>query len=248
MSVILKIDTKELISYTNKLEKMRRFDLPLAVRGTLNKAAFNLKQVSMPVSAAKHFEKRKPNFFKANSRVQMANGWKVSEMRSVVGFVSFSAKENYKSVLELQQQEHGGTIKDRDFIPMDDARIGESSSKMVSAPNRIRKINLGTIVHAKDMKGGSRKQKYIAAAVKAGRGGYITSGLKRQILRKVNSVKYIKGRTVVKSTALYDYKKNRSVKIDSTYFMREASLKSASRLNEYFIQEANRRFAKLLVK
>lgn len=248
MAVILKIDSKELIGFTNRLEKMRRYDLPLAVRGTLNKAAFNLKQVSMPASAAKHFEKRKPNFFKANSRVQMAGGFKVNEMKSVVGFVSLAAKENYKSVLELKQQEHGGTIGDRDFIPMDDARTGESSSKMVAAPNRIKKINLGSVVHAKDMKGGSRKQKFLAAAVKAGRGGYVTSGLKRQILRRINSVRYIKGKTVVKSKALYDYDKNRSVKIESTYFMREASLQSASRLNQYYIQEAQRRFAKLLVK
>lgn len=243
MSTILKVNNKAVIEYTNKLEKMRKYDLPLAVRGTLNKAAFNLKQVTMPASAEATFTKRKENFFKANSRVQMANGFNINSMRSVVGFTTMNAKENYKSVLELKQQEHGGVIPDRDYIPLDEARIGNSASKQVSAPNRIKKINLSAVVHAKNMPG-SRKQKFLAAAIKASKGGYVTAGLNKQLLRKVLSIKYVDGRTVVKSKAIYSHKPNRNVKIDSTFFMKKASINTSKKLNTFYISEAQRRIAK----
>lgn len=248
MAVVLKIDSKALIKHTNNLEKLRKYDLPLAVRGTLNKVAFNLKQVTMPVSADKNFEKRKPNFFKANSKVVMANGFHVNSMRSTVGFVSTQLQYNNMAVQELEQQEYGGAIPKRDFVPMDSSRIGESESKMVSAPNRLKNIKpKSRAIHARNFKG-SRKQKFLQAAIKAGKGGYVVAGLNKDVLRRINSIKRVSHRTVVKSTPLYSYKPGRSARIKETRFMRSATMNSASRLEKYYIEEANRRIAKAIKK
>lgn len=245
MSVVLKIDSKELIGFTNKLEKMRKFDLPLAVRGTLNKAAFNLKKVTMPVSSDKHFTHRQANFFRANSRVEVAHGFSIPQMKSTVGFTTMKADKNYKSVLELEEQEYGGNIDDRSFVPMKTARVGDSPNAMVQAKNRIKRIDLKAVKYAKNFQG-SRKQKFLRAALEAKKGGYVVSGLNKLALRRINSIKYEKGKgTVVNSTPLYSYKEGHRAKIKPTMFMREASMKSAMRLNAFYKQEFNRRIQRM---
>ncbi|KKN42121.1 hypothetical protein LCGC14_0716250, partial [marine sediment metagenome] len=74
---ILNVNTDEVVRYSNKLEKLHRSAFPIAIRGTLNNAAFDVKQKTMPVSAEKEFVNRQPNFFKANSKVNMAKGFNV---------------------------------------------------------------------------------------------------------------------------------------------------------------------------
>jgi hypothetical protein len=64
----------------------------------------------MPVTSHKHFINRKPNFFKANSKVIMAQGYDIKTMRATVGFTPTNAKYNNFAVNELEQQEHSGTI------------------------------------------------------------------------------------------------------------------------------------------
>lgn len=242
MAVTININSKAVVAFTNKLEKMRKSDLPLAIRGTLNKAAFNVKQVSMPHSAETHFEKRKPNFFKANSKVQMANGFEVKSMRSVVGFVSTNLEYNNYAVQELEQQEHGGYIPRRSFVPTDEARAGGSHSKPVRPNTRLKSIR--NIVKASDMSGSSRRQKFIKAALKAGKGGFVLAGLRKPMLYMIQGIERENGRTVITKKAIYSYQDGRAVKIGSTSFMREATLNSASRLERYFIEEAKRRILK----
>ena len=40
----LNINSDAVVKFTNKLEKMKKFDLPIAIRVTLNDAAFDVKQ------------------------------------------------------------------------------------------------------------------------------------------------------------------------------------------------------------
>jgi hypothetical protein len=88
MNVHFDINTKAVVIFTNKLEKFRKSALPAAIRNTLNSAAFDVKQKTMPVSAEKNFVRRKPNFFKANSKVVMAQGREVKGLKAIVGFTS----------------------------------------------------------------------------------------------------------------------------------------------------------------
>lgn len=248
MNFFLNINTSKLVSFTNKLEKLRRADLPVAIRGTLNKAAFDVKQVTMPASTGARFEKRNPNFFKANSKVEMAQGLSVPSMRSTVGFVSTNLQYNNEAVRELQQQEYGGQIGSRTFVPTEAARTG-SNATPVRPKNRLRTIGKGIenrAIHASKLTGANRRTKFIKAAIKAGPGGYVIAGLRKPMLYRIDSLSRKFGRTFVRQTPLYSYQKGRSVRIKQTGFMRQATLVSANRLNKFFIEEANRRFKKAM--
>ncbi|KKL54819.1 hypothetical protein LCGC14_2261580, partial [marine sediment metagenome] len=84
---ILNVNTDKVVVFSNKLEKLHRSAFPIAIRGALNNAAFDVKKNTMPVSAEKEFTIRRKNFFKANSRVNMAKGFNVRTMQAMIGFV-----------------------------------------------------------------------------------------------------------------------------------------------------------------
>jgi hypothetical protein len=75
-------------------------------------------------------------------------------------------------------------------------------------------------------------------------GGGFKAG--RKTLYRINGISRVGRGMKVKVTPLYSFKEGRSVKIkQDTHFMREASLKSASHLNKFFIEEAERQFSKI---
>ncbi len=242
----LNVNSTKVVAFTNKLEKIGKVELPIAIRGALNKAAFDVKQRSMIKSAEAHFVKRNPNFFRANSHVDMARGLFVNSMRSTVGFLPSKAQYNNKAVQELQQQEYGGDIKDRTFIPTEGARVG-SSATPVRPKNRLKTIGpqLSRAIDVKNIPGPNRRYKFMRAAHKAGRGGYVIAGLRKPMLYRIESISRKYGRTFIKQKPLYSFAKGRSVKIDRTSFMREASLNTANRLERFYIEEAIRRIAKM---
>ena len=247
MRTTININSSAVVKHTNRLEQMKKVDLPLAIRGTLNRAAFDVKQRTMPVSAAQ-FTSRKANFFRANSKVDMATGFNVNSMKSMVGFTTQKAGYNHAAVRELEEQEYGGDIHHRDFVPVEGARVGENYSSEVKAKNRLETIGTdikAKAVFVKNQKGSTRKQKFIRAAIKAGRGGYVIGGLRKQMLYRIESVSKKSGRAIVKQKALYSFEEGRSVKIKGTGFMRNASLRSANKLEVFYAQEAARRFAKI---
>ena len=250
MNVYLNVNTKELVKLTNKLEQIGRAELPIAIRGTLNRAAFDAKQVTMPASAESHFVRRNPNFFKANSRVEMAQGLQVSSMRSIVGFTPSSAKYNNKAVRELEEQEYGGRVENRAFVPAEASRVG-SNATPVRPKNRLRSIGKNIenkAVKVSEMTGANRRTKFIKAAVKAGRGGYVIAGLRKTMLYRIDSISRKFGRTFIKQTPIYSYQAGRSVRIEKTKFMREATINSAKKINRFYAEEAERRFKKITTR
>lgn len=242
-SFTFNINLSEVVKYTNTLEKMHRSALPVAARGTINKAAFHVKQKTMPVSAKKHFIHRKPNFFRANSKVQMAKGFNMKSMKSIVGFTTANAGYNHHAVQELQQQEYGGIITNRSFVPLQGARVGNSDQKQVQSGSRLSSIK--KIYNVKNANGRNRKQQFIKTAVHAGAGGFVMGGVSKQMLFKIESIRKIEGRTVINKKALYSYDSGRSVEIEETGFFREASLNSAKLLPQFFQEEAQRQFSRL---
>lgn len=253
MSIKLNIDTSEVVSFTNKLEKMKKSALPVAIRNALNSTAFDVKQRTLLKNAKDEFEERSKNFFKANSRVEMAKGFKVDNMQSVVGMVekNLVGDHNY-SVKDLEQQEHGGTIKKKAFIPLPSARASNSHSKMVRPNNRLTAIR--NILDANKQKvvnvlGSTTKQRFIRAAMRAGTGGYVLGNYgKSRVLWRIENIRInrFRNKVDIKKTPLYDYRENRNVRVGATHFMRESSLQSAKLMESFYVKEATKQIQKLL--
>ncbi len=240
----LNINTDALVVFTNKLEKLHKSAFPSAVRNALNSTAFDVKKNTLQKEASKQFINRAPTFFKAFSKVQMAQGFNVNTMAATVGMVSQGLKggNNY-AVKDLEQQEDGGKISGRSFIPLPPAR-GGSEARPVRPANRLSAIK--RIINARNSKGKNEKEKFIRAAVTAGSGGYVLGNTKPVILWRINSIKYLKSKrkTVINKTPLYTYDDGRSVRVDATKFFKRSSLESAKKMEKYYIEAATFQFEK----
>lgn len=225
---ILNINSDASVVFANKLEKLSRTALPNAVRITLNSAAFDVKQKTMPENVAQTFESRKKNFFKATSRVDMAKGSNLSTMKSIVGFIGGDSNQ---AVDDLDKQERGGAIKGRTFIPMDQARIGGSHKKMVKVPNRLKNIRAIDRIQ--------QKRDYHRVINRVGVGGHV---IYKSTLFSIKSV----SRGNVKLMPIFSYQKGREARIKATHFMSESSIKSAKKLDHFFSIEAQKQINKLL--
>lgn len=246
--MLLDINTKAAIVMTAKLERMGKSTLPVTIRTALNSAAFDVKKNTLLDSVDDNFINRSPNFFKAFSRVEKAEGFNVNTMRSVVGMTEKGLKgANNYAVADLEQQEKGGTISSRQFIPLTKARGGNPKS-LVKPKNRLSQIH--NVVNAKNMSGKTKGAKFAQAAIKAGVGGYVIGSTNKgeNILWRVNS---LKSNVRTKSfrptlTPLYDYSPKRKVRVKATHFMREASVKSGQLIERFYIEAAQKQFKKLL--
>lgn len=239
--MVLNVNTDAVVALSDRLEKIHRSAFPSAVRGALNSAALDVKKGTLLKSANKHFENRSPNFFKAFSKVNFATGFDVGSMKSTVGFTDKGlVGGNNHAVKDLEQQERGGKIGGRSFIPTSLAR-GGNNSKPVRPMNRISKIK--NIANARNAKGVNSKQRFVKSVHFAGKGGYVLS--EKGILWRVNSLNKTKGNQF-KLTALYSVQKGRSVKIKSTEFMSKAAWESGNKLPKFYKLEAERQFTKFL--
>jgi len=220
--VRLDINTDAAVNFSDKLERMSRSALPNAVRNTLNSAAFDVKKVTMPLSAASEFTQRRKTFFKAKSRVGMAKGWDINQMNSKIGFIGGGDNQ---AVRDLKEQEYGGQIKGRAFIPLEPARISNSITKNVRGKFKVKNIrNVDKI---------NRKKNFYKVVNRVGKGGFV---IYKSTMFFVKSIVDSK----VELTAVYSYKKGRSANIKSTGFMRKASNKSAKKLNRFYEENAKR--------
>ena len=242
-NVTVNIGTGALTQHTARLERMHRSALPVAVRGALNSAAFDVKKETMPARAGREFEKRKPTFFKAKSKVDPARGFAVDGMKATVGFTG-----NDQAIEDLEQQEKGGDISGRAFIPMKQARVGSSWNKSVRAAARISAIKQSRVVDSKDTPGRSDKEKFVKAALFAGKGGKVIGNRTKNGNRFLFEVKTIKrkGRSAMVATVpLYAVKKGRKAKVKATHFMKESSEQSGAKLPRFFEAEARKQFNRL---
>lgn len=239
--VRLDINSIAVIQFAAKLETIGKADLPVAVRSALNDAAYDLKTRTMPKSA-KRFTNRSPNFFKANSKYEKATGLKIFEMKSTVGFVSetLKGKSNF-AVKDLEQQEKGGKIAGKSFIPMNQARRGGSKTQSVKPNSRT--TALTNIVHAKKMQGKHDRQKFVKAVHKAKKGGLVMGNRDPKVLWRVLSISGTGG-TKYRLSPIYSYKENRKVSVDKTNFMKDASIRSGETLEAFFMIQAKKRIFK----
>lgn len=239
MGAQLDVNTDEMVQLTLGLEKIRRSAFPTAVRRALNSTAFDVKKNTLPASTRRLFTRRRANFFKANSRVNMASGFDVNQMHSMVGMVDLGGT-NY-AVDNLVQQERGGKIEGKSFIPLDTARVSNNYKKNVRGKERLR--HLDQLVVARKTKGVSKKQRFVKSVRAAKVGGAVLD--ENGIVWRVQSIKGERGANF-KLRPIYSYKANRSVKVNSTNFMSIAGEKSGKLLPDLYIQEAGKLYAKAL--
>lgn len=255
----LNINTDASVVYANKLEKLRKSALPNAIRESLSKAALDVKQRSMPKSANKAFVNRQKNFFKAFSRVEFAKGKDLRTMKSTVGFTNSGLKggSNF-AVKDLEQQENGGSIDGRSFIPMDDARSGGSPNRMVKLINRISKMDNLVRANAR-FNGGkrrvrSKKQRWIRAAIyakkKHGANAFVLGNPKagKMTVRRIDQVStnVATRKLEIKSTPVYSFKHGRTVSVKGKGFMKRASYETAMNMDYFFIAEARKEIQKIM--
>lgn len=246
MALVLRVDSDENIAFANKLEKIHRSALPSAIRNTLNQAALMVKKETLLESAKSNFKERQPNFFKANSKVDFAKGFNVNSMESVVGMFSNKLKgeDNY-AVKNLEQQEEGGQIEGRSFIPMKQARI---SGWKVTKP-KFRMAQMNNVVDVNKVRAKNKKQKYIKAAFKAkslfGDAAFILGNPWKgnRTLSKIDDVST--GPLLIKRTPLYTFRKGRKITVSGTNFMKRASLEVGMNIDHIFVVNAIKQIKRL---
>lgn len=224
------------ILLTKQLKQMHRSNFPIAVRETLNSAAFDMKRSTLPSVVKRKFTQRRKTFFRARSKVFKAKGFDLNSMQSTVGFVG-----NDQAVDNLEQQEFGGKIGSRDFLTTNIARIGGSYESSVKTKNRINQAR--RYVDARKLPG-NKKQQFGRALQKVDKGGFVLADFKNTtFLWKFN--KFRKGGNGVQRYDLdliYTFEQNRSVSVKETKFMREAGKMSGEKLDFYYRKQAQRRF------
>ena len=245
MQQVFEVDMSSVMDYANKLSTLHCSAFPNAVRSTLNGAAFDVKKRSLPLTAKHEFVNRTPNFFKANSTVDQARGWNVATMEAAVGMFEnkLQDKSNNYAVQNLEQQEHGGRIDKKAFIPMRTARTGKSDKENVRKGNRLSQIN--NLVNAKDSTAKTENQRFIESVFHAGIGGFVLS--EKGIVFRVDKITRKKGgQPKFKLTPLYSYNKGRSVNVKATHFMEKAAKRSAKLMPRLFKEAAEFQFKKHL--
>lgn len=238
MAIILDVNMDDVVAFSNNLEKLNKTAFPKAVKTALNSAAFTVKKETLISESSKAFTKRQPNFFRANSRVQMVSGMNVNNMESMVGMIDL--KGNNYAVRDLEQQEHGGRIGGKSFIPLKTARTSKKYEKRVSKKNRIGTIR--NVIDSRSVPGRSTKQKFVRSIHTAGTGGHV---LHNGILWRVEST-VRKRNGMFKIKPLYSYKSGRSITVKATHFMEKATMKAAKDMDKFFIKAAKTQFNKAL--
>lgn len=254
--MVLIVNTDAAVVYAAKLEQQRKIALPLAVRRTLNSAAIDVKTNTMLSESDKAFHKRKPTFFNATSRAQMAQGLDINSMQSIVGFVApANIKESGHATQDLEEQEHGGSIAKRAFIATDGGRTTRGNVK----DNLTMRVIKPHIVDSLNMKGNetshmlshslSPEEAFTRAAIKVGFGGGSIGGLvigsyrNRSGGRGVYQILGMKkvGRNMkIKSKEIYTVKGGRDAHIHATHFMVKASNDTAKKMEGMFIIHAQK--------
>jgi len=212
------VNQAELIKYTKKLDKMRKFDLPLSVRAALNETAFQMKTDDLPEIFERNFTVRRRFFIKSHSAFnKAANTFDINKMQSEAGV--YGGRGNDEAGERLKLQEFGGVIQDR-AVPFYDGgksnvRTGSSESSKIASRFFYRKF-------AKSKVGNVGKI-----------GKYNVYVTKKAVIGKA------KGQ---KSRILYIL--NKSARIPKNEFVKPAGLQASKGLARNYVSAAEKRIAK----
>jgi hypothetical protein len=245
-SNIIDINSDAFVTFTNKLEKLGRADLPVAIRGTLNQMAFDMKGVGgsrgeISKRAEQDFDyKRNNNLFKFMTGVDKARGLDIGGMKSEAGIVDRAGKGDLAEGLADQQR--GGDTK-QGATPLEGSRIGGNIPKKVRAASHLRKLN------SLDLR---RKKKgaFTAGAIKAKKANrtilVATKGGNSMIAR-IRGINKARGGVKIRLNWLYRINSGGTVKLkEKRPFVDNAARQVMKNGSKEFIKQAKRRIEKTL--
>lgn len=239
------VNSSSLRKWSANLDKLGRSDLPIAIRSSLNAAAFDMKKTSLPASAKDNFKHlKKPNFFKRFTGVEKANGFNINQMRATFGMTDMGQATARSAVENMKIQEQGGNINEGlDYLK--DSRGGNVNGTVRRANyyNKSRVIS----ARARAGKNTNKKSQFIAKAdqsLNQNKPMFIETS-KGNYLMQVLAIKKTKaGRITIKSKLILKEREN--VKIKATHFIKEAAAVTQKKIPDFYIEEAKKRIEKTM--
>ena len=234
----IKIKSNDIAIMANRIDRMHKSDLPIAVRSTLNNMAFRMQKTEIAKSAERTFDYKRTNVVRNLSYATKATGFDIKRMRSISGIRELPNRQ--RVARGLAAQEVGGRIEGKS-TPKLGARGGSPSNKV----RRANKLSSNNTINARN----KRRNKYIATAVMAKQTGSFLiiatrsgSAVARvsRITRKKNGAINIRLRWMYQ---LHD--DNKEIKRSNTKkFMKKAYLVTMTGFNAEFHKQAHRRLSK----
>lgn len=232
MANTFNIDDHEFIKLTNKLDKLNRSALPVAVRSTLNDVAFKARKGEIPISFKKEFEVKKSGFINSHLRVNKCkNTFEIDEMVSEAGVIKG------KSVAgdNLKAQEFGESIKKKN-IALAGARTGNNLKTLVSKKYYIRNIR------AKENVPKWKNQEFIRTAFRAGKGEKI---MYNNLLSEIKTIKKLnRNKLIIKLAPLYLVKPGMMINLSEHPFIQRAGRESMKFIPKIYAEQAKRQIEK----
>lgn len=240
----LNVNADAFVVLANKLDQLSRSALPIAVRQTLNDAAFDVKQKTLPLSASKNFIRRSPNFFKRFSAVNKAEGFNVNKMQAEVGMTDRGQASARSAVRHMDIQEQGGNIKEgASYLAA--SRGGNNAGKV----RRSNYFDKSKMVRGAISRPGTAKSNFMAMA-------FMAAKLKKRIsiktsngrfLMAVSNVRKLKNGSVkITSKLLMKDRTGNPANISATHFSREAAQMTVAKIPGLFTKAAQQRFERAL--
>jgi len=243
----LNVNTDASIKLTAKLEKLHRSAFPSAVRNTLNQCAFEMKKKDIPISFRKNFKPKSGTipFVKKLANVEKANGFKVDNMKSIVGFLNPSNNVDKKFVEGLAKQESGGIVDDG-LRYLKSAR-GDKINGKVRRENYYDKTQ---VIHGRSKRKGTVKSKFVARAYRAYKENkpMFINSMKGNFLVKVKSI----SSTLSEKKLNFDFefiameRSKKKTNLKSTHFMEEAGTLTKKKIDDFYKKQAEFQFKKYL--
>lgn len=256
-SFTINVNSDEVIRYTERLERLHKSAFPVAVRQTLNEQAFQTKKKELIMEFEAAFETRSKSFPKAFSKVEMATGFDVKTMMSKVGFTDRKrGGKSEQAGRDMVQQQLGGNIGGRTFIPIDPARVSKSPQKRVKAKERLSSISKAKVVDSSVNRAKTSKQRYVRTALHAakryGPGTYMSHKGEngKTTLYRIDKVgSDLKTRDLfIGVTPVYSVEEGRSVRVSANPVTARAARKVNRNVERIFVKHAKGRFNKTMRK
>lgn len=243
-NVTININTDASVALVNRLKSMHRSAMPLAIRGILNAAAFDVKVRTLDDSATQNFIRRSPTFFKRFSGVNRAAGFEINTMRATVGMTANGTARAQTAIMNMEKQEHGGKVTEGlDYLAA--SRTGSNLDRSVRAAKRFDKSN---VIRGAYKYTGTTKSRKIAAAYSALRENKyqkVKIG-SRNFYRTVTSIsKTSKGKVRIRSKLIYVSRSGSIAPIMATHFSQEAAERTKPMIPTFFNREVQKQINRL---
>jgi len=242
------VDSSAMAEYSQKMRKINRTALPVAIRNTLNGAAFLDKKTNFPGSASRNFPNGKnKTFFKRYTGVKKAVGYDVNKMVSEMGMMDMGNKSVRTALENMRKQEAGGII-DTGFSYLKEARGGKEHGKVRTANY----YDKSKVISGRSKAGrnkGTNKSKFVARAFRAKKEKkpMFFNSMKGNFLVSVKKIKK-NGRDTVEIDfkLLMKERKDKPAKIKATNFVLEAAILTQKEIPKLYLIEGEKQIKRAL--